>query len=60
MTTASSLVRPDDVAAARDVLADLADHPETIARMSADGLRRVEHMTWEKASRRIADVAGPA
>jgi glycosyltransferase involved in cell wall biosynthesis len=57
---AARYVDPADTAGFAAVIADLADHPETVARMSADGLRRVEHLTWDKASRRIAEVAGPA
>jgi len=55
---AARYVDPADTAAFAAVIADLADHPDTVARMGADGLRLSEHRTWEAASRRIAAVAG--
>ena len=55
---AARYVDPEDTAGFAAVIADLADHPDTVARMGADGLRLSEHRTWETASRRIAEVAG--
>jgi glycosyltransferase involved in cell wall biosynthesis len=55
---AARYVDPEDTAAFAAVIVDLTDHPDTVARMGADGLRQIEHRTWEVASRRIAEVAG--
>ena len=55
---AARYVDPEDTAGFAAVVADLADHPDTVAWMEAEGLRLIEHRTWEGASRRIAEVAG--
>ncbi|HEX7459316.1 MAG TPA: glycosyltransferase family 4 protein, partial [Acidimicrobiales bacterium] len=55
---AARYVDPEDTDGFAAVIADLAHHPDTVARMGFDGLRLSEHRTWEAASRRIAEVAG--
>ena len=55
---AARYVDPEDTAGFAAVIADLADHPDTVIRMQAEGLGLSEHRTWEAASRRIAEVAG--
>jgi len=55
---AARYVDPEDTAGFAAVIADLADHPDTVARMGTESLRLAEHRTWEAASRRIAAVAG--
>ena len=55
---AARYIDPEDTAGFAAVVADLADHPDTVTWMRAEGLRLIEHRTWDMASRQIAEVAG--
>jgi glycosyltransferase involved in cell wall biosynthesis len=55
---AARYIDPEDTAGFAAVVADLADHPDTVTWMRAEGLRLIEHRTWDVASRRITEVAG--
>lgn len=55
---AARYVDPKDTDGFAAVIAELAEHPDTVNRMGAESWRLAEPRTWEAASRRIAEVAG--
>ena len=55
---AARYVDPEDPASFGALLAELAGDPDQVASMAAAGLRRSARFTWERAARRIAEVAG--
>jgi len=55
---AARYVDPEDTASFGAVLAGLADDPAQLEAMAVAGLEHSARFTWERAARRIAEVAG--